>query len=463
MPEHNVVDLVDAEVPADQGLSSLGLLMQLAGNVLAAYAALILFFVLLASRGDDTLALFLVLGLSIARSLMHRSAGAQLLYGPRMAGLGEGDAGGGRRLAGVRRYIMFALIQSAAVAAIVVLAFHVGVTIALAVAGGLAGWPVALAVIFALPRFKKFRDAVPMPEDKGFEGTSILMTVLGLCGIVAAGTMLLVMLDMPGRELQRGAGVLVVLSVIMLLVRSLLHAHAGISGLRETSVDHSVERANRYANFGVISSFCMGGAMLLWAMSSGVELTALAMVCGLVWMLMAWPLIVRRFYNDRQFSELLAGDHAPLHRRSPDAGLTGLGWLLVAYAALAGSFLLPELAMRSERASRELQSLFALGAAIGARSVWWSIGTVVLQAWAGFELVRMSPQRRAIATAYGVIGAIVTVYTNWPMLRALRHASIGGTDTMVVAPLAFALILPIATIVLVNRKIAPTARARYRT
>jgi hypothetical protein len=33
---------------------------------------------------------------------------------------------------------------------------------------------------------------------------------------------------------------------------------------------------------------------------------------------------------------------------------------------------------------------------------------------------------------------------------------------MMIGPIAIALIIPIATIILVNRKIAPTARARFR-
>ena len=70
-----VVNLVDAGVPADQGLSALGMLMQLAGNVLAAYVALITFSLLFEMRGaggSETLWAFLILGLSIGRSLPLR-------------------------------------------------------------------------------------------------------------------------------------------------------------------------------------------------------------------------------------------------------------------------------------------------------------------------------------------------------------------------------------------------------
>src|SRR2546430_8728497 len=163
MTEHKVVDLVDAGVPADQGLSSLGLIMQLAGNVLAAYASLMAFVMLLARPGgDDTLWIFLVLGLSIARSLLHKNAGVQLLYS-------TSTDGTGKRLAGVRRYATFGIIQSLVVTAIIMMKFHVPSTMSLGIALGLAAWPLGLAVMLALPRFKRFADELPMSEDKGFE------------------------------------------------------------------------------------------------------------------------------------------------------------------------------------------------------------------------------------------------------------------------------------------------------
>jgi len=60
----------------------------------------------------------------------------------------------------------------------------------------------------------------------------------------------------------------------------------------------------------------------------------------------------------------------------------------------------------------------------------------------------------------------VTVYINWPMIKALKHfgSALGGdgSGALMLGPLAMALIIPVATIVLVNRKIAPTARARFR-
>ncbi|HEY5944538.1 MAG TPA: hypothetical protein VIV40_03565, partial [Kofleriaceae bacterium] len=64
---------------------------------------------------------------------------------------------------------------------------------------------------------------------------------------------------------------------------------------------------------------------------------------------------------------------------------------------------------------------------------------------------------------FGVVGALVTVYINWPILNAFKHMrGLEKNELILLGPLAMALIIPIATIVLVNRKIAPTARARFR-
>jgi hypothetical protein len=463
--QDGVVELGDAGVPADQGLSSLGLLMQLAGNMFAAYGGLIAFMMLFAMRGSgETLYMLILVGACITRSMFHRNAGTTLLYGQ----MTMATEGANQRLSGIRKYITVALLQTLLVGAMLGGKFHVPGKIVLGLVLGLAVWPVTLAILMALPRFRRFKDDLPLTEDKGFEGASILMTVLGLCGLLGTGAVLLLLLDLPGNALTKGPGVLIALALAMLCVRSFLHVQAGLSGLRETNVDRSVELANRYANFGVISSFCAGGAMLLFVMTlpkgGGGDgmMVGLVIVCGLCWLLLSWPLIIRRFFSDRQFADLLAGDNAPTHRRSPDAGLTGLGWLLLAHAAFAGSFLIPQVVL-AEGGGRDFQALMALGGAGGMRSMWFSVGIVVLQGWAGFELIRMSPQSRIVATVFGVVGAVVTVYISWPMLKMFKHLrGIDKDGLMMLMPLALGLIIPIATILLVNRKITPMARARFR-
>lgn len=458
--QEGVVELTDAGVPADQGLSSLGLLMQLAGNVLAATMTMLLFYMLFALRGSgETLWILLLIGSCVVRSIFHRSAGSQLLYGP----ASMVTEGANQRTAGIRRYIMVAALQTLFVGAMLGGKFHAPGKIVLAIVLGLAVWPAMLAVLMALPRFRRFKDDLPLTEDKGFEGASILMTVLGLCGLIASGALLLFLLDLPGNPMTKGAGVLTVLALAMLCVRSFLHVQAGLSGLRETSVDRSVELANRYANFGVISSFCFGGSLLLFVMSLQMNLIGLVFICAICWMLLAWPLTIRRFFSDRQFADLLAGDHAPLHRRAADAGLTGLGWLLIGLAGYTASFLLPRMLI-GDGAEREMEMLLSMGGGTGIRSMWLELGLVILQGWAGFELVRMSPQSRIIATVFGVVGAVLTVYMSWPLFKMLKHLQgIDKGGLLVMMPLVLSLVVPIATILLVNRKIAPTARARFRT
>jgi hypothetical protein len=456
--DDGAVNLVGAGVPADQGLSSLGLLMQLGGNVFAAFGALAIFLVLFAMRGSgETLWVFLIFLMAIARSLFHRSAGTQLLYG----------GGAMDRLAGIRRYIGVSLLQTFATSTIMITKFHMAPRYTMAVAAGLALWPVVLAVLLTQFRFKQFKEELPFAEDKGFEGASILMTVLGLCGLVTSGAILLILLDLPGRALAKGATMFMVLAVALLVIRSFLHVQAGFSGLRETDIDRSVELSNRYANFGVISSFCAGGALLMWVMS-GMNIIGLSVIVGVCWMLLAWPLVVRRFFSDRQFADLLAGDGAPIHRRSPDAGLTGLGWLLFAHAAFTASFVVFTLISGSDdsRTARELQSLTMFSGQSGSvRSIWWSVGLVILEGWAGFELVRMSVQSRAIASVFGAVGTAVTLYISWPMIKMFKGMGSGGGiqgQALQFASIAMSLIIPIATVVLVNRAIAPTARARFK-
>ena len=289
------------------------------------------------------------------------------------------------------------------------------------------------------------------------------MVILGTTGVLAMGLFLIIMLNAGGRALSQGPGVLVMLAAILLFIRSCLHVQAGVSGLRETSIDRSVELANRYANFGVISSFCAAGAVLLLVMRA-MDVSALAVVAGLCWMLMAWPMIIRRFYSDRQFADLMAGDQANVHRRSPDAGLSGLGWLLFAHAIMSAAMLIPQLLIDRGDLTRKMYDLLSVMGPAGMRSIWWSAGLVALQAWAGFELIRMSSKHRIIGTVFAIVTIIVSVYISWPMLQNVRMLGrLGPEGVMKFIPMAIQLVIPVVTLILVNRNIAPTARARFRS
>jgi hypothetical protein len=468
----DVVELPGAGVPADRGLAALGLLMQLAGGTFAACGGLAALAALVALREHRAAPpaaaawVLVAVALCVARSLVHRAAGDRLLYQRRP----RADGTPASPLDGVRRYVAVALGQTVLLALVCHGKLGVPAGIVLAGAAGLAVWPLVLAGILASGALARLAAGIPHGDDKGFEGASILMAVLGAAGVLATGASLLAQLGAGPAEIVHGPGVVVVAALLLLLVRAGLHLQAGLGGLRETSLDRSVDLANRYAGFGVVSSLWFGGVLLLGAIANGLDVWGMTLVAGLGWLMMLWPLTVRRFFGDRQFAALLAGGRAALHRRAPDAGLTGLGWLLVGHAALTASFLLPQLlagpALAGDALAGDARHLAALAAGIGDGSPWWSAGVVVLEAWAGTELLRMGAHHRVVAAAYGVAGVLVTLALTGPILRDVLALSVlgGGGDRLVLslALIALQLAIPAAALLLATRTVAPAARARYR-
>jgi hypothetical protein len=466
-PQAQTTSLVDPNVPADQGLSALGLLMQLAGSVYAGFGALFLFVLLTAAaamggRGEAGM-MILIAAASVARSFVHRMAGTDLLYRRQTL---DGVA---NPLAGIKRYFLVSLGHTALVALVMKSKMHVPGKVVLAISAGLMVWPAVLAVMTQLPRFKRFGGSeLPVAEDKGFEGASIFMIVFGACGTLAMGLVLYVFLDNVDSIMKQTVGLLLIASAVMLFIRSIFHFQAGLAGIRETSVDRTVELTNRYANFAIIASFCTGGALLLTFMMGRPDPSAIAIVCAISWLLLAWPMVIRRFYSERQFGELMAGDGASLHRRAPDAGLTGLGWLLLGLAAMQATSLLPQVILgSSEGVGNKLAEMMYMFSPPGFRSVWWDVGMVALQAWAGFELIRMSPHSRIIGSSFAVVATALTLYVKWPMLKGIGKVGFGGLGrnpgaVMMFVQLAIALVIPVTTLLLVNRKITPTATARYK-
>lgn len=408
------------------------MLMQLAGSTFAAMMTMLLIVTIGDGGGGWTLVLF---GLSITRSLVHRGAGKDLLYRAT------------NRFGGIDLYITVALTQSVLFAFIVWWRLDLPAIESLGVLFGLATWPACLAITMRLPRFRRFRDLLPVTEDKGFEGASILMTVLGLSGMATIVSVALVVLSII--DIIGGLAIVVFLVLGVLLVRSIMHAHAGVSGLRETTFDSTVTRAKRYADFSVTTAFALTGVLLMFNIAGNGQLLGIALVGCCCWLLIAWPLIVRQFFSDRQITDLIAGDDAHPHRRAPDAGLTNLGWLLLAHAMFNASLIIPDLfgtpLMRH----------------VGASSPWVAVGITALQAWAGAELIRMSPHSRAVATVFGAVGIIASFYVDWPAMQVLARLT-SPQAVAAAGPLYLGLIIPAITLVLVNRSVTPTATARFR-
>ncbi|HEY4177341.1 MAG TPA: hypothetical protein VGM90_10930 [Kofleriaceae bacterium] len=453
----------ESKVPADQGLSTLGLAMQLMGTVLGVYALIMLLtFVFIPQSDSSKVASLLILVLCGVRSWFHARAGSQLIYGQTSL---DGQA---LHLAGIKRYVVIALVQSMGVAGILLAQGTLPVRDAIALGAGLAVWPVILGVVFAMPRFARFKTEMPMPEDKGFEGAAILMTILGVCGSLAMGAVLVLMLQNLHAILNTGPGVLLVGAVIVLFIRSLLHVGAGLSGLRETDLVGSIDKANRYANFGVIASFCAAGALLIVAMMDGPQVMVFAWVACMCWMLLAWPLTLRRFIGERQFAGLTAAD-TDVHRRAPDLGLTGLGWILIGHAAFMATYVVPQLCAGGSSSggmfdtSTRLVDMFSRMAPAGGHSIWWTVVELALQLWAGFSLIRMTPNARWIATGYAIVVSLLTVWMAWPVIKEVSAMlrSFDPSNVVSLVTLAIGLVIPASTLLLVNRALTPTARARF--
>jgi hypothetical protein len=471
----DVVPLAGARLPADHGLSGLGLIMQLAGTVSAAVTSVVGVITIIAfvqmnaqfagqwgGAPDNMMTVWLlaVVVTGVLRAMAHRTAGTRLLYD-----------GAGTPLAAIRRYVAIAAMQTVVWVAFYAVKIDAPPPFLFKLGLLLGAWPAVLGVVISLPRFRRFDAGIPLPEDKGFEGAAILMLILGLVGLGFGLIMLYALLQLPSIILAQLIGVLLVIVVAMLVIRSCLHVIAGWRGVNENELDGAVHAAARYADFGVITAFVAGGSVLLMMMTGGADIVGILAVVLVGWLLIAWPMIVRRFFGERQFADMLAGGDAPVHRRAPDAGLTALGWLLVALGTLAVASALP-VAIFPEAAtvasSDPLTTMFALGPT-GFRSPWWAVGSAALQLWAGVELIRMTDHHRVIASVYGVVAAAVAIYVNLPLFRAIDELGLEGVlnpregGPVLLGSLAIGLVVPIGTVLLVNRRTAPTAQARYRT
>jgi hypothetical protein len=451
-----VVDLPRAGVPADHGLASLGLVMQLAGRTSAALAALVVSLIVLDASLDEAGWLFFAIGLGIARSCAHRVAGRDVLYGRR------GLDGVTDPLEATRMYIAFGLLHAVVVGLIATLALGATAATGAGLAAALALWPTVLAVVLRMRRFRRFEAGIPLGEDRGLEGASILMTILGACGALSTGAIVALLGGLSSRHLEHGWDTMIIVVFALLLVRSCLHMRVGIAGLRDSSFDRPGELASRYINFGLISAICVGCVLALLALSSRTPLAAFTVVALSCWLLSVWPMTLKRYVAHRQFAELLAGDRV-LHRRAPDAGLTGLGWLLAGHATAAASILILELSVEPRGVGRILDGVLQLtGAARAPADLPVAAIVVGLEALAAVALIRMSDHRRIVATIYALVAGAVALAAAWPVARSLGQHSLDLRTVMQWTPAAIQIVIPAATLALVHRIAVPAARARYR-
>lgn len=455
-----VASLAGPRMPADHGLGGLGLIMQVIGSISMGLMAVVGLLSIFDERGDGSG--FLLIGVMGAlRATFHRMAGSALLdTAPAPDGRSPGRA--------VRVYAVVSALQTAMTLVLLLGQNDVDGGQAALLGAALMAWPLTLVTVLRRPRFRAMVEGrVPASEDLGFEGAAVLMTLFGAVGVAFGALMLSGLLQM-GVALTV-EGILAIGVMGMLLVRSILHTRAGLRGTSGIDTDRASDSAARYYTFGVVSSVVAGSVLLIEVMMNGLAPPDLLVVGGAVFVLMVWPLALRRFFAERNFSALLAGAHGPSYRRAPDAGLTALGWLLLASgvvllaAAVAGALLGPRYNVVQLLMARTAVSADGEAAAL-ARSPFWLLGAALAQLWAAGELITMSDRYRAAATTYGAVAATVVLYLAWPVLADLRRHGLldGAPAATVYVQMAWMLALPLGCLALGNRNLTPVARARVR-
>lgn len=440
-----VVRLVSPHLPSDQGLSSLGLLLQLGGSLGAAFVCFNAFAWLWAATfldGVATLSVLLLGVLSVVRSLMHRAAGTELLYGS-------------APLRGIRRYVAVALAHSVLTTVLLAspLSYELSVRQAVAIGLACAVWPAILWAVTRLPRFARYETELPPSEDKGFEGASVLMTVFGVAGLVTAGVTLWSVLRLPGA--LRGLGALLVLTLVLLVVRSAVHVTAGLGGLRHSALDVAVERAGRYASLGIVSALVASGVLFLTVVGTRADFSAILGIALIGWVLSAWPIILRRYFGERHFASLLAGDDDPTHRRAPDGGVTSAGWLMLALGAVQLGLAVLGLVGGSEMALVVVSELFG-------RSAGGDLLTAVIalaQLGVGLALVLGGPRFHLVAKVVGAASLLLQISALWPLARLLAAGGLDAKQVTGIGLSALPIVAVVTMLALLGRSVAPMAAA----
>ena len=456
-------------MPVDRGLSSLGLIMQLGGSVFFALMVMEIAAAMLAVAPllswhfvpDGDLRILLVIhGAAAVRSALHRHAGGALVYGSRHG-----------RFVPAYIYIGVAIIQSALTLWLLDQRAPLAIEHHMVAALVLLGWPITLLVVLTRPALRRraLRGELFVSEDMGFEGASSIMVLLGVTGALAALFMVHASFQTEG-----SAWTLVLVGVSALLfARSTLHTVAGIQGLRGVDAAGGIEAAARYVKFGLVAAVLAGAAILIvFAVEKHSGYSdyhfPIAGTATILYVLFCWPLILRRFHRRRHFPALRDGTEGFGSRRAPDAGLTAIGWLLLATAMAQVGLVAAWLVRLPQLGPYHQVSDWLLGLNGGdlaghgwpGRSCWWILASCAVQLWAAIELIRMSHRHRMAVTIYAAATLAITIRLLWPQVDPLmRVISSGLSDPSVAGGLvqvAFWLGVPVATLILVRSRPSAT-------
>lgn len=432
--------VANARLPADAGLSVLGLLMQVGGGALMLMAISAGIVGMIAMRSPMVLGL---LFLCAGRSALQARAGAALAVG---------GVHGGRRL---RVYIVGAVVQTGVVSGWVAWGFDEvpGSAVAFGAALLLA-WP---GVLVALQRRGDFRAALAaagdaeadrlLPEDRGMTAVGLLMVAGGAVVLPVLGAALVSL----GYGLAVGGfAVLVMMGVVALFAaRAVLGARAGWVAMRSRDPRRFHAAFERYLLVAKLSTVGAGLYLLVASLfAGGAGLLGFLMLLPAFLALHAWPWALTRYVarnlpegaDEGMGTGMVTDERLPLLRRPRDAGLTGLGVVLLASGTVGVVGGLMVLGVSEEMVP---ESMAAAWAEADPLDLLLSLAGVM----AGWCLLSMTRFFRVAAVVYGLVGGGMAVWGAIESLGTLEEAAMGSQwMLLVVMQVWVALVLPLLTL-----------------
>jgi len=455
------------------GLVSLGLIMQLAGSIVAAYLVALSLEPLLSWFFGESLRLrnyhqyvgrvvptpawhlWLLAGAAIIRALLHRRAGTAMLYRHRGA------------LSALWMYLAAAFLHTGLCLALLHLDRSdpiYGLTI-VALVG--TAWPVCLLAAAARPGFRRaLRGGPAATGETAPDEVATLTIFLGLVGAMVALFAVYASIEEPDRY----ASWTITAIGLLLLVRAFAQL---ISGLRVAGrVPGESERLATagYVRVGLIASILAGAALLIHLSGSLVtsayeydgyrgrhfahhfHSSSLARHALIAYLIVLWPVLLRQFVKTRQ---AMTTTSAVVSRR-PDAALGALGWCLLAVGALQLVLVLLGLFAGPNGPSIvwDWASHYDLAAEGGARPAWIQILVIITQIWTALELLGGTTRRRAAATAYAAcasLAIILSIQGDMAFLMRTIGAGVQSPASLLTCfQIAFPLVVPIASLVFVQ-------------
>lgn len=372
-------------LPRDHGLTAAGLMAQAAGTIgmgLSLFASMALVLTGYVPRASRTF--FLVAAfIGTIRSVAHILAGMSLAKrSPRLfthvAIYGA--------LAVVHTIVLIAAlppIHTLPVVGPVVIPALIAVSL---------GWPAALALLVLRRSNRRLFETASafevtvLSSDRGVAHAGVLMVVGGM--LMAAAYVVIATLGVV-------EGALPIVTVALLIVRSLVHVWAGFGAMNRPSAARFETLVAIYRAVAIVATLALVAAVLGKGTGGAFGFLFLV-VLAMSWFL-GWPFALTGFARAVRALEPHGPGDGPERRlpAPPDGGLTALGYALVWYGTLA------------------------LGGAIGA---CWSpivhpisaaaqLAIAGLCLWAGAELALMTRRWKRAALAFGgvtlVLGVVV--------------------------------------------------------